>query len=95
MDFIRSDKSYDHQQLSFTEYSMSIDFASKGQEGEWQNSTLLDWANESKSLREQVYTLPEDKFLTYRNPFDNVNTLNQRLLQAEIRLAGILNQIYV
>ncbi|MFT7035656.1 MAG: hypothetical protein ACJA2S_004180 [Cyclobacteriaceae bacterium] len=84
----------DHQQLSFTEYSISIDFASEKQKAQWQNSSVLDWANESKSLREQVYTLPEDKFLTYGYTFDNINTLNQRLIQAGIRLAGILNEVY-
>ena len=81
----------DHQQLSFTEYATSIDFTSETQERLWQNSTILDWANESKSLREQVYNLPEDKFLSYKYTFDNINTLNKRLLQAGIRLAGILN----
>lgn len=84
----------DHQQLSFTEYSMSIDFASETQEAHWQNSTVLDWANESKALHDQVYTFPEDKFLTYKYTFENINALNQRLLQAGIRLAGILNEVY-
>ena len=80
--------------MSFSEYSTSIDFISKSQLNQWQNSTVLDLANESKSLHKQVYSVPEDKFLTYEYTFNNINTLNQRLLQAGIRLAGILNEIY-
>lgn len=84
----------DEQQLSYTEYATAIDFPSEAQIASWQNSTVIDWANESKSYREQVYNLPEDKFLTYKYTFDNIDTLNLRLLQAGIRLAGILNEIY-
>lgn len=84
----------DHQQLSFTEYSTTIDFTSETQLAQWQNSSVLNWANESKALRKQVYDVPEGKFLTYKYTFDNINTLNRRLLQAGIRLAGILNDIY-
>lgn len=84
----------DEQQLSFTEYSNAIDFPTEAQIAEWQNSEVLDWAYESKSFRKQIYDLPEDKFLTYKYTFDNIDTLNLRLLQAGIRLAGILNEIY-
>lgn len=84
----------DEQQLSYTEYATAIDFPSEAQIASWQNSTVIDWANESKYYREQVYNLPEDKFLTYKYTFDNIDTLNLRLLQAGIRLAGILNEIY-
>ncbi|MEQ6118941.1 S1/P1 nuclease [Reichenbachiella sp. MALMAid0571] len=84
----------DEQQLSFTEYCEAIDFPTEAQIAEWQNSKVLDWAYESKSYRQQIYDLPEDKFLTYKYTFDNIDTLNLRLLQAGIRLAGILNEIY-
>ncbi|GAB3817994.1 hypothetical protein GCM10028895_14690 [Pontibacter rugosus] len=46
------------------------------------------------SYRPQVYNLPEDKKLSYRYAYDNYNLVEQRLLQAGIRLAGLLNEIY-
>lgn len=82
------------QQLSYTEYVAAIDFPTDAQIANWQGSSVRDWANESKSYREQVYNLPEDKFITYKYTYDNIDTLNLRLLQAGIRLAGILNEIY-
>ncbi|MFY0651251.1 MAG: S1/P1 nuclease [Cyclobacteriaceae bacterium] len=84
----------DHQQLSFTEYTATIDFATPSQVEQWQKVGVREWALESKSYREQVYEIPEDKFLTYKYTFDNIETVNLRLLQAGIRLAGILNDIY-
>ena len=84
----------DEQQLSFTEYVAWIDFPTDKQIVEWQNATVLDWANESKSYREKVYTMPEDKFLTYDYTEGNIDLVNLRLLQAGIRLAGIFNGVY-
>lgn len=82
------------EQLSYTEYTQSIDFATESQITEWQAATVVDWAYESVALRSQVYDIPENKKLSYRYSFDNIATVNQRLLQAGVRLAGILNDIY-
>lgn len=84
----------DKQQLSYTEYAHSIDYASPRQINEWQAASVLDWAYESVALREQLYDIPEDGKLSYRYNYDNLATVNLRLLQAGIRLAGILNEIY-
>jgi hypothetical protein len=84
----------DEQDLSFTEYVDYIDFPTEPEISKWQSTTVLDWANESKSYREQVYKVPEDNNLTFKYIFDNKDLVDQRLLQAGIRLAGIFNEIY-
>lgn len=84
----------DGQQLSYTEYAKWIDVASKDQVMLWQNSTVLDWINESITYRESIYNLPEDKSLSYVYVHDHIHEVNQRLLQAGVRLAAILNEIY-
>ncbi|MDX1672554.1 MAG: S1/P1 nuclease [Balneolaceae bacterium] len=46
------------------------------------------------ALRDRVYDLPKDKHLGYRYRYENYQIVERRLLQAGIRLAGILNEIY-
>ncbi len=84
----------DNQQLSFTEYSQWINHATKDQIAKWQSSSVNIWANESKAEHKQIYNFPENKKLSYRYVYDNIELLNKRLLMAGIRLAGVLNQIY-
>lgn len=84
----------DGQQLSYTEYVAWIDCVPKAKITEWQNSSVLDWAYESMTYREQVYELPENKKIDYQYDFKNLELVNLRLLQAGIRLAGVLNEIY-
>lgn len=84
----------DNQQLSFTEYTNWVNHVSKADKTKWQNDALLEWANESVSYRDQIYDLPDSKKINYRYVFDNIDLVNRRLLQAGIRLAGVLNEIY-
>ncbi|MEO1254930.1 MAG: S1/P1 nuclease [Bacteroidota bacterium] len=85
----------DGKKYSYTEYVDWIDHATALELEEWSSLNVLDWANESKEYRVQCYeTMPEDKKLSYRYNYDNVALLNQRLLQAGIRLANVLNEIY-
>ncbi|MFY0605506.1 MAG: S1/P1 nuclease [Cyclobacteriaceae bacterium] len=84
----------DGTRYSYTEYTNWINHASNSQVEKWQSQTTLDWAYESQAARSQVYDFPEDKKLSYRYDYDNRALLNQRLLQAGIRLAGVLNEIY-
>ena len=84
----------DGKSLSYTEYVAWIDNAMKPQIDQWQNDGIMVWAQESMSFRPQVYNLPEDKKINYRYDYDNIATVNLRLLQAGIRLAGILGEIY-
>lgn len=84
----------DGEQLSYSEWVAEIDHASEQDIVKWQNATVLDWAYESRDYREQVYSMPEDKSLNYRYVYDNIDLVKLRLLQAGIRLAGVLNEIY-
>ncbi len=84
----------DGQDLSYGEYTLWINHPTQSEVKEWQNSNVLDWANESKSYRAKVYDIPEDKKLSYRYNYNNIELVNKRLLQAGVRLAGVLNSIY-
>lgn len=84
----------DGQQLSYTEYASWIDHASVEQIKKWQSTDVLTWAYESQNARQQVYDLPEPMKISYQYDYQNLALLNQRLLQAGVRLAGILNEIY-
>jgi len=82
------------QNLSYTEYTAWIDHADKDQVEQWQADGVMVWAKESMSFRPQIYDLPENKKINYRYNYDNIATVNQRLLQAGVRLAGLLEEIY-
>jgi len=84
----------DYQQLSFTEYANWVNTATKDQVAKWQTATVLDWALESRALHTLVYDFPADGKLGYRYNYDCISTVNQRLLMAGVRLAGLLNVIY-
>ncbi len=84
----------DGQQYSYTEYVEWINHATESEIRDWQDDDIVTWADESKALRPQVYDLPDDKKINYRYNYDNIEALNRRLLQAGIRLAAVLNEIY-
>lgn len=84
----------DGEQLSYSEWVEQIDHASQAEIAKWQDASVIDWAYESRAHRKQVYTMPEDKSLNYRYVYDNIDLVRHRLLQAGIRLAGVLNEIY-
>lgn len=85
----------DGQKYSYTEYVEWINHPTKEELSSWSSLKVLDWANESKEYRNQCYeTVPENKQLSYRYAYDNIDLLNKRLLQAGIRLANTLNEIY-
>lgn len=84
----------DSQQLSYTEYANWIDTATKDQITKWKPYNLEEWAKESMSFRSSIYSFPEEGKLGYRYMYDHIKSVNLRLLQAGIRLAEILNEIY-
>lgn len=84
----------DGQNLSYTEYVDWIDNSSKEQISQWKNDGIMVWAEESIACRPQIYNLPESKKINYRYNYDNISIVNKRLLQAGIRLAGVLEEIY-
>ncbi len=87
-DMIRS------RELSYTELAEEINHPTKEEINEWQASGIRDWANESMSLRNRVYDLDGSNRLGYEYRYKNFDLVEQRLLQAGVRLAGVLNEIY-
>jgi len=83
----------DDTRLSYTELAASLEIPTSGQILLWQKSSVRDWANESMSFRKQVYDYGQGK-LGYEYSYHYFSIVRARLLQAGVRLAGILNEIY-
>ncbi len=84
----------DGKQFSYTELADWVNHPTKTQVKEWQSASVRDWAMESMSYRDQVYKAPESGRLSYRYSYDNFDLVKQRILQAGVRLAGVINEIY-
>jgi hypothetical protein len=85
----------DQKQLSFTELArFSTETIDDAQLEGWADASPEAWARESMDLREQVYDLPQDHEIGYEYTYENFSTLKQRLAQAGVRLADVLNDIY-
>lgn len=83
----------DGTKLSYTELAVSLGTPDKSLIQQWQSARVRDWATESMSYRTQVYNTGKGS-LGYVYAYQNLPTVNQRLLQAGVRLAGVLNEIY-
>lgn len=85
----------DSKQLSSLELSQSVSYLlTKDNVAQWQNDGVRAWAMESVALRDRAYDLPEDKKIGYRYMYDHWSTVEQRIAQAGVRLAAVLNKIY-
>jgi len=85
----------DQKQLSFTELArFSTETIDDAQLEDWADASPEAWTRESMNLREQVYDLPQDHEIGYEYTYENFGTLKQRLAQAGVRLADVLNDIY-
>lgn len=81
-------------EMSYSELTRELDTATALQIEEWQNSTVRDWAYESMTYRDRIYNLPDNMRLSYPYRYKNNDIVFKRLLQAGIRMAGVLNEIY-
>lgn len=81
----------DHTKLSYTELANSLDRVAGDQIIAWQNSSVRDWVNENISYRAAIY---EHSEMGYTYSYKNFPIVRLRLLQAGVRLAEMLNQIY-
>lgn len=81
------------QKLSFTELARFIDHPTPEQVTQWQAAGYRDWIAESFALRDSVYDLG-DRRLGYEYGFHNLPIVERRLLQAGVRLAGLLNSVF-
>jgi hypothetical protein len=83
----------DDTKLSYTELGASLIAPDATQLLAWQKSSVRDWANESMSYRPQVYDYGNGK-LGYQYSYKYLHIARQRINQAGIRLAAVLNDIY-
>jgi hypothetical protein len=83
----------DDSKLSYTELAESVGKISENDIKLWQQAGVRDWAKESMGLRKQVYDYGNGK-LGYAYSYKNFSTVRNRIAQAGVRLAGLLNEIY-
>jgi len=83
----------DDTRLSYTELAQSLPVPEEAKINAWQQESVRDWANESMGLRRAVYAYGDGN-LGYLYTYVNFHIVRQRLLEAGVRLAGLLNEIY-
>jgi hypothetical protein len=85
----------DSQELSYTEYSRSINFIDKNQLHSLQSQDAAQWVKDSYRISEKLYAKVNngDK-LSYRYIYDNIEIANQQMLKGGIHLAALLNSIF-
>ena len=85
----------DSKQLSYTELAQYLNRrATPALVKDWQSATPDRWLSEAMDLRPGVYDFPEDKRLGYQYAYREFPIVEEQLLKAGVRLAGILNEIY-
>lgn len=91
------DKLPEYQKLSYSEWAKAINYTTKKQRLVWQNEPVKEWFFESYQIAQQIYTgiTRPNQRLSYRYNFDHIDTINQQLLKAGVRLAGLLNEIFI
>jgi hypothetical protein len=83
----------DDTKLSYSELAESLAKPSDAEVKTWQQTSILDWAKESQSYEGNVYNIGNGR-LGYRYSYLNYHIVRHRILQAGVRLAGVLNSIY-
>ncbi|MEZ5364612.1 MAG: S1/P1 nuclease [Bryobacterales bacterium] len=79
------------QRISFTRWAASLPRPTPEQAALWAKSKPLDWAVESQRLRPAVYRIRDGKL---GQPYyaDSLPIVRERLTQASVRLAALLEQ---
>ena len=83
----------DDSRFSYTELVEALGEPDKLMVSALQKNTVREWVNESMTYRTQVYEIGEGN-LGYKYNYKNFPIVKLRLVQAGVRLAGVLNQIY-
>ncbi|NND00600.1 MAG: hypothetical protein HKN85_10505, partial [Gammaproteobacteria bacterium] len=92
-------------ELSFTELATFLNRVSSEDQQSWTSTGYLDWAKESKAIREQVYEFGNQKSAYYLNVKESpvlkwdyrhnaLPIIKSRLSKGGIRLAAKLDQIF-
>lgn len=82
----------DKLELTSTELAEKVDVAGPEQVRAWQASTPLQWAEESRAAADPAYALG-DRRLSFKYVFVHGPTVELRIQQAGIRLAGLLDRV--
>lgn len=80
--------------MTSTEFAAAINIITPETVDRWQSTGVRHWAMESVGHREAVYAYPEDKQIGWEYRNDNFHIVEKRLLQAGVRIAAVLNDIY-
>jgi heat shock protein HspQ len=83
----------DATKLSFSELAEFIDHPTPEEVTAWQRSPYADWIRESFDARAQVYDIGK-RDLSFDYSFRNMPLVEKRLVQAGVRLAGLLNSVF-
>ncbi len=83
----------DDTKLSYSELAQSLIQPDATVVKKWQGASVREWATESMSYRPQVYDIGNGN-LSYQYSYKYLSIARLRMLQAGIRLAGLLNEIY-
>ncbi len=95
-------KIIEHEALSYTEFAHFINKCNPEEVSDMQSATLDQWAEESISLREDIYNTIYDYVdrdtglpsFSWRYQHDYIVHVKHRLLQSGVRLAGVLNEVF-
>lgn len=84
----------DSFQMSYTELAEELNTVTPDHIEEWQNASVREWAYESMEYRDEIYDLPSNMRIGYEYRYFKKDIVFKRLLQAGVRMAGVLNEIY-
>ena len=87
------EKIIESEKLSFSELAEIVDHPTQTELRTWQSTGVLDWIKESMAVRARVYEIGDRK-LGYLYAYQHGPLVKRRLLQAGIRLAGVLNALF-
>jgi len=83
----------EHQRLSFSEMATFFDHPTPEQVAAWQADGYREWIAESRALLDQIYELGNRR-LSWHYAYRATPIVERRLLQAGVRLAGLLNRVF-
>jgi hypothetical protein len=85
----------DFQQLSYTEYATMINHTTAAQRTKLQKAPISEWLYESDRIADKLYNdVKPNENLSYKYNFKYIGLLNDQMVKAGVRLAGVLNQIF-
>ncbi len=83
----------DHWDLSYTELASFLKMPTEAERKRWRKDGVMDWARESIAYRPKIYEIGDGR-LGYEYGYVHGPFLKQRLVQAGVRLAELLNDAF-